>query len=625
MVYTLAPAPAPEDSVEVVAKVLALLGSGLASAAAAAAAATLTCGLVQPSATSVRARTFSVAPARTLATRSGTRGGRLLAAVLPGENGATAKSSPKPSSQSPSLGVVVTLVIPGLAILIAVSLASAALRRPRRPPTRPRANYTRSPARLLLERPGVHFEDVAGIDEVSDEFEEIVDFLKFPDRFMQVGARIPRGVLLAGPPGSGKTLLCRALAGEAAVPFLSVAGSEFTEMFVGVGAARVRDLFAQARLNSPCIVFIDEIDAVGRRRSLSAGNGRDERDHTLNQLLVELDGFETRDHVIVVGATNRPDVLDPALLRPGRFDRKLCLHNADREGREAILRVHAHNKPLQADVDLRRLAGQTSGFSGAELANLLNEAAITAARRADAAIAKEDIDEALARVVAGPRSGRRLGDGERLVVAYHEVGHALVMRELPGCDAPSRVSVESRGAALGWTMPLPEQDPVLTSRSQLEDRLAAVLAGRVAEEILLGEGNVTTGASDDIARASELARRMVTEWGMSTALGPLALAFGRSAPQGLGIEMAIHSQDLSAQIDREVKQEVEAARGRARAILRRRRPQLHALAERLRRVETLDAREIDAALDGIGRPVPLRPAQRDEQELGRRTASTAGD
>ena len=378
----------------------------------------------------------------------------------------------------------------------------------------------RSRARLVTEnRPNVTFDDVAGAEEAKQELAEIVEFLRYPEKFAKLGAKIPRGVLMAGAPGTGKTLISRAVAGEAGVPFFSISGSEFVEMFVGVGASRVRDLFARAKQSSPAIIFIDEIDAVGRHRGAGIGGGNDEREQTLNQILVEMDGFDDRTNVIVVAATNRPDVLDPALLRPGRFDRRVVLDLPDVRGREAILNVHIKGKPAMADVDLRTLARQTHGFSGADLANLLNEAAILAARQDRHSITQKDLDEAVDRVIAGPaRKSREVSQKEREIIAYHEAGHALVAASLPHADPVHKVTIVSRGNAGGYTRLLPEEDRGLWSKGQFEAMLAVMMGGQTAEEVVMGD--ITTGASNDLQNASRIARKMVTEYGMSDSLGP---------------------------------------------------------------------------------------------------------
>ncbi len=368
-------------------------------------------------------------------------------------------------------------------------------------------SFGRSRARMIAgDKPAITFADVAGVDEAKQELTEIVEFLKYPEKFVALGARIPKGVLLVGPPGTGKTLLSKAVAGEAGVPFFSISGSEFVEMFVGVGASRVRDLFDQAKKNSPCIVFVDEIDAVGRQRGAGLGGGHDEREQTLNQLLVEMDGFDTNTHVIVIAATNRPDVLDPALLRPGRFDRHVTLDRPDIKGRRQILDVHARNKPLDSTVDLDVLARQTPGFSGADLANLINEAAILAARANQKVIGMDELEEAIARVIAGPeRKSRRISDREKEIIAYHETGHALVMKALPHTDPVHKVSIISRGMALGWTLSLPEEDKYLVSRDELMDQIAGIMGGRVAEEIVFGD--ITSRRGDPQHRRPRLPDR----------------------------------------------------------------------------------------------------------------------
>jgi cell division protease FtsH len=458
-------------------------------------------------------------------------------------------------------------------------------------------SFGRSRARLLAgDKPQITFNDVAGVEEAKVELTEIVEFLKYPDKFTAVGARIPKGVLLVGPPGTGKTLLSKAVAGEAGVPFFSISGSEFVEMFVGVGASRVRDLFDQAKKNSPCIVFVDEIDAVGRQRGAGLGGGHDEREQTLNQLLVEMDGFETSTHVIVIAATNRPDVLDPALLRPGRFDRHVTLDRPDIRGRRAILEVHARNKPLDSSVQLEVLAKQTPGFSGADLSNLINEAAILAARNNRKLITMKDLEEAIARVIAGPeRKSRMISEKEKQTIAFHEMGHALVMRTLPHTDPVHKISIVSRGMALGWTLSLPQEDKYLVSKAELADQLAGILGGRCAEELILGEKNITTGAQDDIRKATSLARKMVTEWGMSDKLGPLA--FGTKEElvflgRDLG-EQRNYSEEVASEIDQEIHHLVDSAFMLAKQVLREREHVLRALAARLVEVETMDAAEME--------------------------------
>jgi cell division protease FtsH len=460
-------------------------------------------------------------------------------------------------------------------------------------------SFGRSRARLIAgDKPAITFADVAGVEEAKQELTEIVEFLKYPEKFVALGARIPKGVLLVGPPGTGKTLLSKAVAGEAGVPFFSISGSEFVEMFVGVGASRVRDLFDQAKKNSPCIVFVDEIDAVGRQRGAGLGGGHDEREQTLNQLLVEMDGFDTNTHVIVIAATNRPDVLDPALLRPGRFDRHVTLDRPDIKGRRQILDVHARNKPLDSTVDLDVLARQTPGFSGADLANLINEAAILAARANKKVIGMDELEEAIARVIAGPeRKSRRISDHEKEVIAYHETGHALVMKALPHTDPVHKVSIISRGMALGWTLSLPEEDKYLISRDELMDQIAGIMGGRVAEELVFGD--ITSGAENDIQRATQLARRMVTQWGMSDKLGPITVGHREELVflgRDLG-EQRNYSEEVAAIIDEEIRSIVNHGYQTAKAILTQRRDKMDLVVERLKVVETIDGKELDAILN----------------------------
>ncbi|MGH7763377.1 MAG: ATP-dependent zinc metalloprotease FtsH [Candidatus Dormibacteraceae bacterium] len=459
-------------------------------------------------------------------------------------------------------------------------------------------SFGRSRARLIAgDKPAITFADVAGVEEAKQELTEIVEFLKYPEKFVALGARIPKGVLLVGPPGTGKTLLSKAVAGEAGVPFFSISGSEFVERFVGVGASRVRDLFDQAKKNSPCIVFVDEIDAVGRQRDAGLGGGHDEREQTLNQLLVEMDGFDTNTHVIVIAATNRPDVLDPALLRPGRFDRHVTLDRPDIKGRRAILDVHARNKPLDMTVDLDVLARQTPGFSGADLANLINEAAILAARANKKVIGMDELEEAIARVIAGPeRKSRRISDHEKEIIAYHETGHALVMKALPHTDPVHKVSIISRGMALGWTMSLPEEDKYLISRDELMDQIAGIMGGRVAEEIVFGD--ITSGAENDIQRATQMARRMVTQWGMSDKLGTVAMGHREELVflgRDLG-EQRNYSEEVAAIIDEEIRSIVDHGHQTAKTILTAQRHKMDIVVEKLKVVETIDGKELDEIL-----------------------------
>ncbi len=468
-------------------------------------------------------------------------------------------------------------------------------------------SFGKSRARMFLgNKTVVTFADVAGVDEAKTELQEVVEFLKFPEKFNSLGARIPRGVLLVGPPGTGKTLMARAVAGEAGVPFFSISGSEFVEMFVGVGASRVRDLFDQAKRNSPCIVFVDEIDAVGRQRGAGLGGSHDEREQTLNQILVEMDGFDTNTNVIVVAATNRPDVLDPALLRPGRFDRQVILDRPDMKGRVAILKVHTKGKPLDKTVVVDEIARQSPGFSGADLANLVNESAILAARRNKKVIGMNEFSEALERIVAGPeRKSRVISDEEKRIIAYHEGGHAVVQRILPKCDPVAKVTVISRGMALGYTMALPTEDRYLQSKSEFEDKIAGLLGGNVSERLVFGD--TTTGASNDIEKATDLARRMVTEFGMSDKLGPLS--FGkRDELVFLGREIGEQrnfSEDVAKVIDEEVRAIIDRAYDRAKEVLTTHRDRLDRLAEKLIAEETVDSEGFESLFEDLP-PKPER-------------------
>src|SRR5947209_4448828 len=449
------------------------------------------------------------------------------------------------------------------------------------------APFARSKARRFNEsRPSILFNDVAGVEEAKMELEEIVDFLKQPSRFTEMGARIPRGVLLVGAPGTGKTLISRAVAGEAGVPFFSVSGSEFVEMFVGVGAARVRDLFKEAKEHSPCIVFIDEIDAVGRQRNNGNAGGNDEREQTLNQLLVEMDGFDRQTNVVVIAATNRPDVLDSALLRPGRFDRQVMLDKPDIRGRLAILEVHAKGKPIESDIALHELTRQTACFSCADLANLLNEAALLAERRSKSLISMPELEESILRVMAGPeRKSRVITEAEKSIIAYHEVGHAIVMRSMPGADPVRKVQAIARGMALGITVQAPSEDRYLMRRSELLAKMAGAMGGRAAEEIIFGD--ITTGASQDIEYVTNVARRMVCEFGMSP-LGNVAIKTeDGSSPI---------SAETAAKVDKEIALLVEQAYATALNILRERKDRLIAISEHLIKVETIDGSELDAML-----------------------------
>lgn len=457
--------------------------------------------------------------------------------------------------------------------------------------------FTFTKSRAQMSRPGqgrVTFNDVAGVDEAIEELKETVLFLKDPNRFAKIGARMPKGILLVGPPGTGKTLLARAVAGEANVPFFHISGSDFVELFVGVGAARVRDLFNQAKANAPCIVFIDEIDAVGRHRGAGLGGGHDEREQTLNQLLVEMDGFDIRQGIVVMAATNRPDILDPALLRPGRFDKKVVLDTPDVKGREAILKIHIRNKPLSEDVDVKVLAQRTTGFVGADLENLVNEAALLAARDGREKIAMADFEEAIDRVIAGPaRKSRVISQREKRIVAYHEVGHAIVSSLLPNADPVHRISIIPRGyRALGYTLQLPAEDRYLVTKQELLDQITSLLGGRAAEELIFQE--VTTGAASDIERATELARRMVCQFGMSDRLGPLA--WGKSEQEiFLGKEltrMRNYSEEVASEIDDEVRKMVGECYDKAKEMLTKYRKQLDELVELLLEREVLEGEEL---------------------------------
>ena len=460
------------------------------------------------------------------------------------------------------------------------------------------------PRRNGKDQPVVTFADVAGADEAVDELREIRDFLQRPDRFKAIGAKIPKGVLLCGPPGTGKTLLARAVAGEAGVPFFSISGSDFVEMFVGVGASRVRDLFEQAKAEAPAIIFVDEIDAVGRHRGAGVGGGHDEREQTLNQLLVEMDGFDVSTGVILIAATNRPDILDPALLRPGRFDRHIVVDKPDLNGRKAIVDVHVATKPIGTDIDAEVIARRTPGFSGADLANLMNEAALLAARRSRPTIGMAEIEEAVDRVMAGPeRRNRLMSDREKWIIAYHEAGHTLVGHALPGCDPIHKVSILARGRALGWTLALPTQDRYLHARSELRDQISMLLGGRAAEELIFGDP--TTGAADDIERATNLARAMVTQHGMSDAIGPQQLAkpdgevfLGRD-----GSATANHGEAMAELVDAEVRKILDTAYAEARELLTMYRPTLDRLAESLVAKETLEQPELLQIMAPLNQPI----------------------
>ncbi|WP_137043526.1 ATP-dependent zinc metalloprotease FtsH [Pseudolabrys sp. FHR47] len=466
--------------------------------------------------------------------------------------------------------------------------------------------FGKSRAKLLTEAHGrVTFEDVAGVDEAKQDLTEIVEFLRDPGKFQRLGGRIPRGVLLVGPPGTGKTLIARAVAGEANVPFFTISGSDFVEMFVGVGASRVRDMFEQAKKNAPCIIFIDEIDAVGRHRGAGMGGGNDEREQTLNQLLVEMDGFEANEGIILIAATNRPDVLDPALLRPGRFDRQVVVPNPDVVGRESILKVHVKKVPLAPDVNLKTIARGTPGFSGADLANLVNEAALMAARRNKRMVMQAEFEDAKDKVMMGAeRKSLVMTDEEKLLTAYHEGGHALVALSVKATDPVHKATIIPRGRALGMVMQLPERDKLSMSLEQMESRLAIIMAGRVAEDLIFGRDKVTSGAASDIEQGTKLARMMVTRWGLSDELGPVA--YGDNQDEVfLGYQVSRQqnvSEETSRKIDAEVRKLVEAGQAEARRVLTERRDDLETLAKGLLEFETLTGDEIKDLLNGI-RPV----------------------
>ena len=465
-------------------------------------------------------------------------------------------------------------------------------------------NFGRSRARMFVgDRPTVTFQDVAGADESKQELVEIVEFLKEPEKFVQLGARIPKGVLLIGSPGTGKTLLAKAVSGEAGVPFFSISGSEFVEMFVGVGASRVRDLFEQAKRHSPCIIFVDEIDAVGRHRGSGLGGGHDEREQTLNQILVEMDGFDTDTNVIVIAATNRPDILDPALMRPGRFDRRVILDRPDVKGREAILKVHARGKPLAADVDLSKIARGTPGFVGADIENLVNEAAILAARRNRKSVSMSEFNESIERVMIGPeRKSRIMTPREKMITAYHEAGHAVAARILPNCDPVHKVTIIPRGLAGGYTWSLPDEDTHYVSRAKFLDELGKALGGRAAEEIIFGD--ITTGASSDLQHVTEIARDMVTRYGMSELMGPMI--YGKKHEmvflgRDLG-EQRDYSDAVALEIDREVQRLVNLSYSKARQVLSEHRAGLDAIALRLIEVETIEEEEFKAFFTRTAQP-----------------------
>jgi cell division protease FtsH len=482
--------------------------------------------------------------------------------------------------------------------------------------------------RMTPDSPKIGFKDVAGVDEAVEELHEIKEFLENPKKFQALGARIPKGVLLYGPPGTGKTLLARAVAGEAGVPFFSISGSDFVEMFVGVGASRVRDLFEQAKQAAPCIVFMDEIDAVGRHRGAGLGGGHDEREQTLNQLLVEMDGFELKDNIILIAATNRPDILDPALLRPGRFDRQIVVDRPDRNGRKKILEVHAKGKPIASEVDLDTLAAGTPGFTGADLANLVNEAALLAARRGKKTIEQEELEEGIMRVIAGPeKKTRLLSEEERKVTAYHEMGHALVGHYLDQDTDVHKISVISRGQALGYTISLPREDRYLTRKSTLMDQLAATLGGRAAEELVFNE--VTTGAANDLEKVTSTAKQMIMRFGMSEKLGPRVLGRNHDLPF-LGREMSAepdYSEEVAREIDEEIRRVIEEAHDRAHSVLKEHIDELHRLSAILIERETIDKDQFLRLLEGASEEEVFAdetpaPAPTEEKPKERRPAPT---
>ena len=487
-------------------------------------------------------------------------------------------------------------------------------------------SFGKSRARMFTgDRPTVTFGDVAGNDEAKQELQEVVEFLKEPEKFATLGARIPRGVLLVGPPGTGKTLMAKAVSGEAGVPFFSISGSEFVEMFVGVGASRVRDLFEQAKKNAPCIIFVDEIDAVGRHRGAGLGGSHDEREQTLNQILVEMDGFDTDTNIIIIAATNRPDILDPALLRPGRFDRRVTMDTPDIRGRRAILDVHVRGKPLAADVDLDVIAKQTPGFAGADIENLVNEPAILAARRNRRSISTDELQEAIERVIAGPeRRSRLITPKEKEVVAYHEAGHAVAMHFLPNHDPVHKVTIVPRGMAGGYTMSLPDEETMVMTNAKFRDQLVALLGGRVAEEIRFGD--VTTGASNDLERVTQLARSMVTQWGMSEKLGPIRYGT-REELVFLGRQYSEHrnySDKVAQEIDAAIHQLVEEAHQRCRDLLLQHWDKMTLVSDQLMQVETLNSAEFEALMRGeqppgpVGKPPTPKPPVRERVDEGTR-------
>lgn len=504
----------------------------------------------------------------------------------------------KPDSTSQWMGVLGSLILPILFIVFLLVMAKSV-----QSGGSQAMSFGKSKAKLMLDnKVKITFKDVAGIDEEKQELEEIVDFLKNGEKYIKLGAKIPKGVLLLGVPGTGKTLMAKAVAGEAGVPFFSISGSDFVEMFVGVGASRVRDLFDQAKKHQPCIIFIDEIDAVGRQRGAGLGGGHDEREQTLNQLLVEMDGFDENVNIIVIAATNRPDILDSALLRPGRFDRQIVINRPDILGREQILEVHAKDKPLSDEVDLKVLAKRTPGFTGADLQNLLNEAALLAARHDKEKIEMDDLEEAIDKVMAGPeKKSRIISDEEKENTAYHEVGHALLAKLLKNCDPLHKVSIIPRGMALGITMTLPEKDHLTMTKAQLIDRITMTLGGRVAEEITYGKESITTGASNDLEKVTGMARKMVTAYGMSDKLGHMA--YGRSEEHVFMGKDFGHTRDFSeqiaAEIDVEVKKIVDNCYENAKKLLSENKDMLEHISKTLLEEETIDEKEFAGLMEEV--------------------------